>query len=114
SDPEPHQPLRSAVNATSADCTPGIARTASSAALRTASQDFTALASTVSEKKTFPSETTMSERTRASGKAAPLGVGTFASAARTCSLLTIISVSSCLERHHMHGDGAVNLLGEEG
>ena len=65
-------------------------RTASSAALRTGSQAFTAAASTVNEKKTFPSDTTTSESTRASGKAMPPGDGTFAKAARTCSLLTVI------------------------
>ena len=91
--------LRSAVKATSADCTPGMARTASSAALRTGSQAFTAAASTVSEKNTLPSVTTMSESTRASGKAVPPGDGTFAKAARTCSLLTaMIDIRSSLLR----------------
>ena len=67
-----------------------MARTASSAALRTGSHIFTAVASTVSEKKTFPSETTTSESTRASGKAVPPGDGTLAKAASTCSLFTVM------------------------
>jgi precorrin-4 methylase len=65
-------------------------RTARSAASRTGSQAFTAAASTVSEKNTFPSETTTSERTRASGKVFPPGDGTLAKAARTCSFVTVI------------------------
>ena len=82
---------RSAVRATKADCTPGMARTVSSAALRTDSHDLTVAASTVSEKNTLLSETTISESTRASGKGLPSGDGTFAKAARTCSLLTAIT-----------------------
>ena len=100
--------LRSAVNATSADCTPGIARTASSAALRTGSHLFTAAASTVSEKKTFPSETTTSESTRASDKAVPAGDGTLAKAARTCSLLTVMISRPSVAGHHRQGGGPVN------
>ena len=84
--------LRSAVSATSADCTPGMARTAFSAASRTGSQAFTVAASTVSEKNTLPSLTTMSDSTRASGKVSPVGEATFARAARTCSLLTAMIV----------------------
>ena len=87
---------RSAVKATSTDCTPGMARTASSAVLRTGSQAFTAAASTVIEKNTLPSVTTMSDSTRASGNAAPPGEATFASALRTCSLLTAMIALSLL------------------
>src|SRR4030095_15670293 len=52
----------------------------------------TAAASTVNEKKTFPSETTTSESTRPSVNTEPSGEDTFASAARTSCLLTDISI----------------------
>src|SRR5436190_21709211 len=53
--------VRSPVSAIMADTTPGTARTAASAALRTASQAGTAAASTVIEKNTLPSVTTTSD-----------------------------------------------------
>ena len=83
---------RSAVSATSADVTPGTARTAFSAASRTGSQALTVAASTVIEKNTLPSETTMSDSTRASVSCVPPGAGTRARAAITCSLVTAIVV----------------------
>jgi len=105
---------RSAVCATSTDCTPGTARTASSAALRTGSQTFTADASTVREKNTLPSLTTTSDSTRASVSAAPPGDGTFAKAAKICSLLTVIIAlpfqpPARLRRHHKLRGRAVNV-----
>ena len=105
---------RSAVKATRADCTPGIARTASSAVLRTGSQAFTADASTAREKNTLPSLTTMSDSTRASVSAAPPGDDTFASALRTCSLVAAIIVlpfhpPARFRRHHKLRGRAVNV-----
>src|SRR5437763_7483346 len=60
-------PDRSAVSATRAEVTPGMAHTAVSAALRTASQFFTTAASTVIEKNTLPSLTTISDRVAVCG-----------------------------------------------
>src|SRR3974390_438457 len=103
---------RSAVKATSTDFTPAIARTASSALLRTGSHAFTSAASTVREKNTLPSVTTMSDRTRASVSGVPLGDSTSASVPRTCSLPTaIVAISfACayLRRHHKRKVGTVN------
>ena len=112
--PRAAPPARSAVNATSADCTPGTARTASSAALRTGSQSFTAAASTVIEKNTLPSATTMSDRTFASVSAMPPGAGTIAKAAITCSLrhrhdrYPYARPPAPLRRHHRRGKPRVN------
>ena len=105
---------RSAVKATSTDCTPGTARTASSAALRTGSQAFTADASTVREKNALPSVMTTSDSTRASVSAAPPGDGTFAKAAKICSLLAAIIAlpfqpPARLRRHHKLRARAVNV-----
>src|SRR5262249_20816485 len=79
---------RSAVSATMADWTPGTARTAVSAALRTGSQRWTAAASTLMEKNTLPSVVTTSERTPAWVSSRPSGAGTLFSASTTCSFVT--------------------------
>jgi hypothetical protein len=75
--------------------------------LRTGSQAFTAVASTVSEKKTFPSETTTSESTRLSVNAVPSGEDSLASAARTSCLLTDMSIVR-LPAHHRRPCRPVN------
>ena len=80
---------RSPVSATMADFTPGTARTAASAALRTGSQACTTAASTVIEKNTLPSLTTTSESLPVSVSGAPSGLFTAASAASTCSLVAM-------------------------
>ena len=98
--------LRSAVNATRADCTPGSARTACSARSRTGSQAFTAPASTVMEKKTFPSLATTSESVPLLGRGMPSGDGTPSSAVSTCSFDTAIS-------HHLGFSPAAPRLGLE-
>ena len=72
----PADALRSAVRAIIADCTPGTARTACSARLRTGSQAFTAPASTLIEKNTLPSLTTTSESAPVLGSGVPSGDGT--------------------------------------
>ena len=69
-------PLRSAVSATIADCTPGIALTASSARFRTDSQACTTPASTVIEKNTLPSVATMSDSAPVFGSGVPSGAAT--------------------------------------
>src|SRR5712672_4170207 len=84
---------RSPVRATSAEATPGMARTAVSAALRTGSQLCTTVASTVIEKNTLPSVTTMSDSLPVLGSGVPSGPGTAARAARTSSLLTAMSTA---------------------
>ncbi len=66
-------PVRSAVSATSTEATPGIARTAASALLRTSSQASACVASTVSEKNTLPSVTTMSESLPEAARSTPSG-----------------------------------------
>ena len=81
-------PLRSAVSATIADCTPGIALTASSARFRTGSQACTTPASTVIEKNTLPSVATMSDSVPVFGNGVPSGAATLPSAASTSSLVT--------------------------
>src|SRR2546429_10002769 len=68
--------LRSAVNATRADRTPGSARTTSSACLRTGSHDLTSAASTVMEKNTLPSPATTSDSVPVLGSGVPPGVAT--------------------------------------
>jgi len=57
----PWPALRSAVSATMTDVTPGKARTAASAALRTGSHCWTTAASTLIEKNTLPSLATISD-----------------------------------------------------
>src|SRR5215208_2789190 len=84
--------LRSAVSATSADCTPGTARTASSARLRTDSQRCTSAASTLIEKNTLLSVTTMSDSALVAVIGVPSGLGTFARLSRTCSLVAAITL----------------------
>src|SRR5436190_2048508 len=86
-------PARSAVSATSAEVTPAMPRTASSAAFRTASQRCTTAASTLIEKKTLPSLTMTSESLPVVVSGVPSGDGTRASRSRTISLLGAIKVS---------------------
>ncbi len=81
-------PLRSAVNATMADCTPAIAFTTCSACFRTGSQACTAAASTLIEKNTLPSLATMSDSVPVLGNGVPSGPATWLSAASTSSLVT--------------------------
>ncbi len=81
--------LRSAVSAIIDEVTPGTARTAASAFARTSSQAFASAASTLIEKNTLPSLTTMSDRTPASGNGAPRGDITLPSASRTCCAVTL-------------------------
>src|SRR6266540_1200187 len=81
----PADVARSAVSATMADLIPGNARTAASAALRTGSHCATAFASTLIEKKTLPSLTTISESRPVCGSGLPSGAATCASAAATSS-----------------------------
>src|SRR5215211_6168270 len=69
---------RSAVSATITDWTPGRARTAASAALRTGSQRGTAAESTLIEKNTLPSVTTMSDSAPLSVSGRPSGAGILA------------------------------------
>ena len=76
-------PARSAVKAISTDCTPGTARIASSARFRTGSQAFTAAASTVMDKNTLPSLTTISDSVPVCGKGRPSGAGTRKAPAKT-------------------------------
>ncbi len=75
-------PARSAVSATIAEITPGIALTASSTCLRIGSQALTSAASTLSEKNTFPSVTTISDRTPLSVSFTPPGEAMDASRSR--------------------------------
>ncbi len=81
--------LRSAVSAIIAMVTPGMARTAASAAARTLSQARASLASTLIEKNTLPSFAVMAESTPALVKATPRGDATLASASRTCCCVTL-------------------------
>src|SRR5437879_10507193 len=74
-----------------ADVTPGTARTAASAALRTGSHFCTTVASTVIEKNTLPSLTTTSESLPVSVSATPSGLFTAVRPARTCSLVTAMA-----------------------
>jgi hypothetical protein len=76
---------RSAVSATMAEVTPGMPRTASSAALRTASQRWTTAASTLIEKNTLPSLTTMSDSVPVAGSGVPSGDLTAESRSSTAS-----------------------------
>src|SRR5579872_3321922 len=85
--------LRSAVNATMATATPGMARTAASAAARTLSHAWASVASTLIEKKTLPSLAEISDNTPALAKATPRGEDTLASASRTCCCVTLTGAS---------------------
>src|SRR5882672_2787726 len=87
---------RSPVSATIADTTPGMARTAASAALRTGSHACTTAASTVIEKNTLPSLTTTSESLPVAVNDAPSGLFTCASLASTSSFDTINPFSGSL------------------
>jgi hypothetical protein len=78
------------VSATIADVTPGTARTAASAALRTGSHCGTTAASTVIEKNTLPSLATTSESLPVCGRGAPSGLFTAANAASTWSLVAML------------------------
>ena len=73
-----------------AESTPGTARTAISAALRTGSQAGTSAASTVIEKNTLPSLTITSESLPVAGNATPSGLFTAARAVRIVFLSTAI------------------------
>src|SRR5581483_414413 len=80
--------LRSAVSATIATSTPGMARTAASAAARTLSQARASAASTLMEKNTLPSLAVTGDSTLALVKATPRGEATLANASRTCCCVT--------------------------
>src|SRR5262245_60064776 len=84
---------RSPVSATIAETTPGTARTAASAALRTGSQAGTSAASTVIEKNTLPSVTITSDSLPVAGSGLPSGLLTAASAVRTVVLSTAVQIS---------------------
>src|SRR6202166_1067990 len=81
--------LRSAVNAIMATLTPGMPRTAASAAARTLSQARASVASTLIEKNTLPSLTVIGDSTPALVKATPRGDATLARASRTCCCVTL-------------------------
>src|SRR5262245_51920900 len=89
----PAPPFRSAVSATIADVTPGIARTTSSACLRTDSQAFTCAASTVIEKTTLPSVASTSDSAALLDSGVPSGQLTCARLASTSSFVTAIECS---------------------
>jgi len=86
----PAPAARSAVSATITDCTPGSAPTAFCARSRTASHSCTAPASTVIEKNTLPSATTMSESLPVAGNGTPAGLAILPSAPRTSSFAMLI------------------------
>src|SRR3954470_18605864 len=107
--PPPPPPFRSAVSATIADVTPGIARTTSSACLRTDSQAFTSAASTVMEKNTLPSVASTSDSAPLLCSGDPSGQLTRAKLASTSSLVTAIERSSGKRlRHHTGHHRPVN------
>src|SRR3982074_1789576 len=81
--------LRSAVSAIIAAVTPGIARTAASAAARTPSQARASAASTLIEKNTLPSLTDIADKTLESVRATPRGDITLARLSRTCCCVTL-------------------------
>ena len=85
--------MRSAVSAIMATVTPGMARTAASAAARTLSQARASAASTLIEKKTLPSLTVMADSTLALVKATPRGDITLASPSSTCCCVTLDGAS---------------------
>src|SRR5215813_11478876 len=102
-------PLRSAVSATIADVTPGIARTTSSACLRTDTQAFTCAASTLIEKNTLPSVASTSDSAPLLLSGVPSGQLTRARLASTSSFVTAIERSSRkMLRHHTVHDRPVN------
>src|SRR5262245_19926316 len=94
------------------DTTPGMARTAASAALRTGSQACTAPASTLIEKYTLPSLTTMSDSLPLLGSGVPSGDLTPSRPARI-SALPIAMPCTPSPQHKSHG-GAVNAMGTRG
>src|SRR6202012_3755638 len=81
--------LRSAVSATIAVVTPGMARTAGSACARMLSQARASAASTLIEKNTLPSLTEIADSTFALVKATPRGDITLARPSRTCCCVTL-------------------------
>src|SRR5476651_1248797 len=81
--------LRSAVSAIMAAVTPGMARTAASAWVRTLSQARASVASTLIEKNTLPSLTDIADNTSASVKATPRGDATLAKLSSTCCCVTL-------------------------
>src|SRR5579863_272931 len=81
--------LRSAVSATMATLTPGMARTAVSAAARTLSQVRASVASTLIEKNTLPSLTAIGDNTPALVRATPRGEATLARTSWTCCCVTL-------------------------
>src|SRR3954453_18810974 len=81
--------LRSAVSAINATVTPGIARTAASAWVRTLSHARASAASTLIDKNTLPSLTDTGDKTSASVKATPRGDITLARPSRTCCCVTL-------------------------
>src|SRR4051812_33756547 len=85
--------LRSAVSATIAPVTPGIARTAASACARTLSQARASAASTLIEKNTLPSPTVIADSTLALVRATPRGDATLARESRTCCCVTLTRIS---------------------
>ena len=87
---------------------PGSARIAASARSRTGSHCFTAPASTVMEKNTLPSVTTMSDRVPVSVSGLPSGLATPASVARTSSLIDAILTLPALCRLDRTAGIAVN------
>src|SRR5262245_10052565 len=86
-------PLRSAVSATIADVTPGVARTTSFACLRTDSQAFTRAASTLIERVSSPSLASTSNSAPLLSSGVPSGELTRARLASTSSLVTAIEHS---------------------
>jgi hypothetical protein len=91
--------LRSAVSAIMAVVTPGMARTAASAAARTLSQARASAASTLIEKNTLPSVTDIADNTPALVRATPRGDITLARPSSTCCCVTLtahlLNVSRC-------------------
>src|SRR5262249_16369328 len=99
---------RSAVSATMTEATPGSALTAASARLRTGSHAFTAAASTVMEKKTLPSDTTMSDSAPVWGNASPSGLST---RSRLASTSLFVNAMKALQTGGM--TAAAKLQGKE-
>ena len=83
----------SAVSATMTEVTPGMARTASSTFLRIGSQAFTAAASTVIEKNTLPSLTTISDSVPVFGNGLPSGALIAARPSRICCFVGAMTFS---------------------
>src|SRR6188508_1800293 len=78
--------------------TPGIARTVSSTFLRIGSQAFTAPASTLIEKNTFPSLTTMSDSVPVFGKGLPSGALMPARRSRISCFVGAMAFSPALDK----------------